>query len=83
MGAGPSFISNSVVLPSAQSRVKRCNIPLLQATNKKSLDVEVVAVLHMEIGELQVPVWFDAVNELTVQKPVDTFFIVSYVPDIL
>lgn len=73
-GRGLNLVSKSIVLPSWRNRIQRLNIPRLRASKKSPLEVARVMLLHVLIRDLEVPGWFDVVNELAVNILVETSF---------
>lgn len=83
MGASQNFNSKSIVLPSRRSRIERLNGPLLRTANKETLDPKRAVLLHVNIRDLQVPVWLSVIDELAVDILVGSSVIDRYRRDIL
>lgn len=73
-GAGLNHISSSIVLSSWRSCIQRLNFLLLGTVSRKSIKGECIVLHSVHIGELEVRVWFGAVNELAVDILVWSFF---------
>lgn len=78
-GAGVNLTSQSIVVPSWQSRIKRVNVSFLQKANKKLLELKRVVLLHVHIKDLKVRNWSEFIIDLTADIRVENVFIDCYV----
>lgn len=82
-GAGPNLISKSIVPPPCWNSFQCLFLQRLQNLNKKPLDLECVMLLNVRIRDLEIPVWFSGLKELSFDIPDGTSFKNRYVWGIL
>lgn len=63
-GAGPYFVSESLLHPTWRSRIKHRNFVLLESANKQLVNSEKMILLQLPNGNLRVCVWFGVVGNL-------------------
>lgn len=81
-GAGPNLVDSQLLPLSWSSKVKPVADPGLTAAGKQTITVEGVILLHVQLGDLRVRVWFGVVKNLAVSVLLGTSFIDRFVTGI-
>lgn len=81
--SGTKLINKFFVHPTLASHVKQRDFWMLRSANKQLSRSEGIVLLHLQIGDLRILVWFGVFKRLDINLLPDTLFIDLYVQNIL